>query len=254
MARIFLATLLLALHASARLDTLRVGISDLESPPYLMGSGLTLAKPPGIVVELIQHAAERCQLTLRLERLPGMRLLQGLNTGELDAVGLLSYNASRGATAHYPMLHGQPDVARRLTTQHYVLYVPAASTLRWDGKRLQGLNKPVGANLGGSIIPLLERLGLPVETALGVESNFNKLAAGRLDAYATLESLGDHFLRAHPQLAIRKLQPPLETRSYYLPFSQRYAARHPAQVDCVWRELAARRDALFQQRLPVYLR
>ena len=115
------------------------------------------------------------------------------------------------------------------------------------------MNRKVGTNLGWSINLDLARLGIPAEPVSSVEQNFLKLQAGRIDAYATHEPLGDSYLARHDNLNLVKLQPPVVSKPYYLIFSRSYAARNPAVAACLWRQVGAQRERLYQQRMHDYL-
>lgn len=240
----------LACHAAT---PLLLGLGDQATPPYKLGEATLPATLPGVAVELLQLAAANCDVALRIKLLPGTRMLKELESGDLDGAGLLSYTAERAAYATYPLQNGKPAEAQRLATLSYVLYARAGHRLQWDGTTLQGLNRKVGTNLGWSINLDLARLGIPAEPASSVEQNFLKLQAGRIDAYATHEPLGDSYLARHDNLNLVKLQPPVVSKPYYLIFSRSYAARNPAVAACLWRQVGAQRERLYQQRMHDYL-
>lgn len=245
--------ILLCLAVPAAAEPLRLVLGNQASPPYIMGDDELPASNPGLAVELAQAAAGACQLTLQIRRLPGPRLLQALEGGEADAALMLSYNVERARYLVYPMLGALPDNNRRLATLSYVFYARDDGKLSWDGQTLQGTVRSVGTNAGWSINQDLQKLGLMVEPTSSVAANFQKLAAGRIDAYATQDTLGDAYLAQHPHPGLRKLSPPINAKPYFLPFTRAWANQHAEAASCVWREIAARRDTLMQQRLPAYL-
>lgn len=248
------ALLLLACYAAAApAETLVMGIGDQAFPPYKLGDATLNPRRPGLSVELMQDVSRSCGLALDIRLLPGARLLKELESGDIDAVMMLSYSAERAAYAVYPMLAGKPDEARRLATLSYVLYARKDSELGWNGRQLLNLQRNVGTNAGWSINKDLQKMGIPAETANSVEQNFDKLANRRIDAYAVHESLGDAYLQHHPSLPIRKLEPPISTKPYFLPFSRQYAAQHPRQADCLWNAIASSRDEQLRRRIAAYL-
>ncbi|POZ63841.1 transporter substrate-binding domain-containing protein [Chromobacterium alticapitis] len=248
-----LLTLLLLGCCAARAETLAMGIGDQAFPPYKLGDAALDPRHPGLTVELMQDAARGCGLALDIRLLPGARLLKELENGDIDAVMMLSYSAERAAYAVYPLRDGKPDESRRLATLSYVLYVRNDSAARWDGKKLTQLRHRVGTNTGWSINRDLQLMGVPTETANSVAQNFFKLVNQRIDAYAVHESLGDAYLEHNPSLPIRKLQPPISTKPYFLPFSRHYAASHPRQAECLWNAISKNRDEQLRRRIPFYL-
>lgn len=243
---------LVALAASER-PQLSIVAMDQASPPYLIGEGDRFAPQPGLAVELAQRAANACGVELQLLRQPGLRMLQSLKSGSADAALLLSYNEERAQFAVYPLRDGQPDGRQRMSTLRYVLFVRNDSQLVWDGTRLTPPQAVVGSNIGWSVIKDLERYQIRVETALSVGSNFNKLQAGRIDAYAIQDLLAEGYLAAQPQLTVRALPQQLVSKDYFMPFSRQFAARQPQLVQCMWQQVARQRDALLKQRMAVYI-
>lgn len=243
----------LASASSLAATSLLLGLGDQATPPFKLGDAALPAVKPGVAVELLQQAAANCDVTLRIKLLPGTRMLKELESGDLDGAGLLSYTPERAGYAAYPMQNGKPLEAQRLATLSYVFYARQGHRLQWDGTTLQGLTRKVGTNLGWSINLDLERLGIPAEPVSSVEQNFLKLQAGRIDAYATHEPLGDSYLARHDNLNLVKMQPPVVSKPYYLIFSRSYAARNPIVTACLWRQVGALRDKLYQQRMHDYL-
>ncbi|WP_174872981.1 substrate-binding periplasmic protein [Vogesella oryzae] len=242
--------LLLALPAGAAVPV-RVLVNDQPAAPYITGEGPSLASPPGLAVELLQQAATSCNVNLQLQRQSSLRQLQALRSGAADAILLLSYNAERAAFAHYPLRDGKPDSRYRLATLSYSFFVRKGSKLQWDGEHLLGLDDgKVGTDLGWSVASDLMRKDIAVEGAVGVEANLAKLRAGRIAAYAVHNTLAEAYLQgSHDVVA---LQPAISTKDYFLPFSRRFAAEHPQEVQCLWQHIANQREALLLQRGAAY--
>ena len=80
------------------------------------------------------------------------------------------------------------------------------------------------------------KLGYEVEEEASVASNLNKLAAGRIAAYAELESIADHTLGAEKSRYkhIVKLQPPLQEKIYYLLISRSFVEKNPQLAEQIW--------------------
>ncbi|MFC3627440.1 hypothetical protein ACFOKJ_15075 [Vogesella amnigena] len=250
MRRLLIATLLLAALPAQADTSLRLVMSDQAGPPYLAGVGRELANPPGLAMELVQQAARHCAVRLEIDRQASLRLLQNLRTGMADAALLLSYNAERGGYAHYPLRDGVPDSRYRLTTLSYSFYVRSDSNIRWDGRVLSGFSGKVGTDLGWSVVKDLEQLGIAVENAVGVPANLGKLRLGRIKVYAAQNIIVDSYLQDRSDLVA--LTPPIVTKDYFLPFSLAFAASNPQTVQCMWQQIAERRDTLYRQRAKEY--
>lgn len=241
------------LWVAAQRVPLRVAVSDQPSPPYVMGDGLQFALQPGVAIELLRLAATDCDVPLQLMRQPSMRLLQNLQSGSVQAVLLLSHTAERAQFAYYPLRDGKPDGRLRVANLRYVFFVRADSALRWDGEQLSNPAALVGSNLGWSVNDDLARRHIQVETGLSVSSNFDKLQAGRIDAYAIQDKVAAGYLASRPTLQVRALPLPLVSKDYFMPFNKSFALRQPQVVQCLWQQIAQRRDALLKTRLSQYL-
>ncbi|WP_047258202.1 transporter substrate-binding domain-containing protein [Chromobacterium subtsugae] len=216
---------------------LQIAISDALTSPYVIEDPSAAAPPRGRAIELAQAALEHCRLDGGFSRQPGERIVQNLALNRIDSALLLSYKSERAGQMAFPMRAGQADPERRMATFHYAFYVRSDSRLRWNGRALVGLAGAVGINQGWSIGRDLLSQGIPVEESHGIADNFAKLQAGRTDAYALHQLAGDLYLRHHPELKIRRLSPPLQSKTYYWVFSRGYASRHPQQVGCLWRQM-----------------
>ncbi|MCX7207298.1 MAG: ABC transporter substrate-binding protein [Proteobacteria bacterium] len=239
--------------AAAQEMTLRIGVNQQSSPPYIMGDSLQLQSLPGIAIEQVYAAATHCSVLPKIERYPPLRLLNSLKSNLIQGVLMLSYTEERAAFAVYPMRDELPDHSQRLTTLSYAFFVNQASKLVWDGKGLTGLQGKVGVNTGWSVIKDLDRLNIPYEEAPGVENNFAKLNVGRIDAYATQKSVGEAFLEQRKNLKMRALEPEIVKKDYFLIFNKSFYAEHPKLAMCMWKNIADERNRFLKKRLPIYL-
>lgn len=208
-----------------------------------MGNGNAIPAMPGIAVEIVNYAAKICEVAVEPGRYPGGRLLAQMQDDTLDAVLMLSFSPERLALATYPMAGDTADPAFQLVTLSYAFYVRKDSGVGWDGTALRGLEQPIGANFGWSIVDDLKKLGLKVETAQDTTNNFNKLLLGRIDAFAIQTSIGDAYVERHNLAGkVTALEPPISSKPYYLVFSHAWHEAHPEQATCLWRETARIRD------------
>ncbi|OHX13059.1 hypothetical protein BI347_05670 [Chromobacterium sphagni] len=216
---------------------LQIAVSDALTSPYVIEDPSAASPPRGRAIELAQAALSHCRLAGRFLRQPGERIVQNLELNRIDSALLLSYKSERAGQMAFPLRRGQADPERRMATFSYAFYVRDDSPLRWNGNQLSGLSSAVGINQGWSIGRDLLARGVPVEESHGIADNFAKLQAGRTDAYALHQLAGDLYLRHHPELKIRRLSPPLQSKTYYWVFSTGYARQHPRQVACLWRQM-----------------
>lgn len=246
------ATLCLLGMSDARAGdlALRLAYSDKESAIFLVGDGATVPEKPGIAVEMVETAAKACQVAVTFTRYPGGRLLVLAGENTIDGVVMLSFSRERQTLAAYPMKGDAADPDFQIASLSYAFYVRADSGITWDGMEINGLTKPIGANFGWSIVDDLKKDGLPVEPAKDTANNFNKLLGGRIDAVATHTTIGDAYLTHHGLAGqVKRLEPPISTKPYYLVLSHAWRDSHPDAAQCLWRSIADQR----RQDMPALL-
>ncbi len=233
--------------------TLRLGYSDKESAYFLTGNGAAIPERPGVAIEMVQTAAASCDVAPEFARYPGGRLVALATDNTIDAVVLLSFSPERLAMGAYPMKGDSADPDFQIATLSYAFYVRSDSNIAWDGKAMTGLARPIGANLGWSIVQDLMKMNLPVEPAKDTQNNFNKLLLGRIDAVAMHTTIGDAYLEEHALgTKVKLLHPPITSKPYYLVFSHTWHDQHAALAECLWQSIATQRQTVLPALLARY--
>lgn len=212
------------------------------NPPLICGTGSAIDPVrPGLTIEMLRMAAKRADIPIQFTRTPWERGLYLIEAGEGDAIFASSYVEARTRYGVYPMRDGHPDPRRKLFDQSYRLYVRAGSGVSWDGKILSNLHAPVGATTGYAVVPVLRAMGVAVEEEPSHIANLRKLAAGRLDAYAELDTHIPPLLRSNEAEfhGIVALSPPVLTKPYYLMFSKTFYGKMPEIAGRFWDAIAA---------------
>jgi polar amino acid transport system substrate-binding protein len=223
-------------------EPVRILYDVFENPPLIDGNG-TVIDPvkPGLTIELLRMAAERADVPIELSRTPWQRGLYLIETGQADAIFASSFVTERLRFGAYPLKDERPDTSRKLFDQSYRLYVRAGSGIGWDGKTLTNLHAPVGATPGYAVVPVLRAMGVAVEEEPSHVANLRKLVAGRIDAYAELDTHVRPLLRSNPAEfgTITELSPPVLARPYYLMFSKIFYLKTPQVAERFWDAIAA---------------
>ena len=230
----------------------RLAYSDVSTYPYQVGEGLQIPEPAGISIDIIKQAAKDNGITIEFHRLPNKRVLLELQSGVIDGAFIFSHNAERQVFAEYPRKNGVPDPARRVARLSYYLYRQKNSPVTWNGSQFQGLQGPIGANAGYSIIGDLRKMGVTVEEAKSTEQNFNKLQLGRLAAVATQDNIADPYLQKNQLHDIEKLPLPLAEKDYFLIFNRSFTEKNRQQVEKLWDRIGVIRDQITHKQLPHY--
>ncbi len=233
-------------------EPVRILYDVFENPPLINGNGTGIDPVrPGLAIELLRMASEQANIRIDLSRTPWQRGLYLIETGQADAIFASSYVEERLRYGVYPLKDGHPDTHRKLFDQSYRLYVRTGSGVGWDGKTLTNLHGPVGATPGYAVVPVLRAMGVQVEEEPSHISNLRKLVAGRLDAYAELDTHVRPLLRSNPKEfgGIVELSPPVLSKPYYLMFSKISYDRAPEVAERLWDAIALVNESAAYQDL-----
>lgn len=244
----------LAAADAAPAPELRLCMAESAALPAQLwrAAGLEEQGPLQIDVFTAALLGRQAGLNVQARVLPWRRCLLEVQMGRIDGVLGLSHTAERAQWAVFPMRAEQPDESLRLRRDAYHWYVGAGRSPRWDGQRLQG-SQPLrlGSVAGYSVVDWLQQQGQSVETqTTSAVAALRMLALGRLDAAALLQGEVEPWLAREPALVgrVRRLDPPLLQRNYYLAFSQAFAQRQAVQLPRIWAALAFVRESPMQRR------
>ncbi len=233
------ATLLLSSAAS---QELRIGYSDQELPPFLMGAGNEQPNPPGIHIELINQVAKELGMTVKYVRQPTKQGQNLIKNGTLDAYFSLSYQKERLVLGQFPMKNGKPDGVRRMHSLSYYLYKLKTNPISYDGKKIKNVSMAIGANLGYSIAEDIRKMGYAVEEVKSTDSNLKKLQLGRLCAFAGQDADTDALIEGNEYKSIVKIPIPLASKDYFLVFSNQFVEQHGDVANRFWTKLGQIRE------------
>lgn len=241
------------LNAST-IKTLTFAYSDVESFPFQMGNGTSVATPPGLSIDVLEQAARKLNIRINYVRLPGKRVLSQIKANRVDGGFIFSYNPERAQFAKYPMKEQKADSTLRIATLDYYFYKLKDQPLKWDGVKLESLgNRLVGAHAGFSIINKLKENEI---NTLGIESTaklFEMLYKRRLAAVAIQSNIASSYIDANGLSNIERMNPPISTKNYYLIFSPKLAKEDPALVSELWRVIGEIRDEVIEGNMNKYL-
>ncbi len=227
-------------------QTLRIGFSDVPRPPMLQGSGPGFEDPPGWAVQAVRDGLQRLGCNAQLVRLPGRRLLRGLESGEIEFALFFGPTEERLRSLRFPVdAAGRADAAWAPVIGHLALYGLAGSPAlkAWDGSALAA-GTSVGVVAGSAQETLARKRRWAVEPTSSFETSVLALRARRFELLLTArESLPPAQLTGDDALV--ELSPLVERLPYFAPASREVHARHPGFVAEFWRELcqAVRRVA-----------
>lgn len=253
-----LALTLAAGAAAAQCTPLRMGYTDQHRPPYYLGSGNAEAAPAGAAVDLMREAAAAAGCEVTTVRLPMARLRGALRTGAIDTMPMEANESDKHLYALPLDAKGNLDMSRALRV-HIVVFVRARDkALRNIDPARDFGRRWLGADHAVPLVAPLRKRGFRVDDgALDSERNFEKLMRKRIDGYAvSVAAPGDmdQWVAAKYGDAIVRLERPLQTNNIWLAISKDYQARHPAQVDVMWRWVAENGRLRFARLIRSYVR
>ena len=253
--------LLLVFSFNADAVELTLSYEDKEQPPYYMGNTeKVLENKPGVAVEMVLMLENKVDgLTVRLRRTPWTRCTQELKYNRVDGIFNASYKKERLKIGCYPTTDGMPggpvDASRRITKISYSLYARKDSRINWNGEDPALIEETVGAPLGYSIVGDLEKAGVSVEEAPSTTMNLQKVLWKRIAAAALQDVTADSIIKSNPMMRqnIRKLEPPLATKPYYLMLSRAFVAKHPDLSERIWDAIKVIRETQFDKIIMKYI-
>jgi polar amino acid transport system substrate-binding protein len=236
-----LPALALLATGSLRAQTrLRFCAEDENSYPWM------LKERPGLNAIMMKLLGEQLGLVIEIERQPWRRCLLSLRDGLVDGAFKSSFSVERQSYGHFPLTReGKPDLQRRMLDESYHLYRRKGSRVQWDGRLLYGLEGPIGAQAGFSIVEQLRAAGHAVDDGTKVpEAILTKLRLQRVGAAALQTQQGDFLLEQQPELGaqIERVGPPLVSKPYFLMLSPQLLARDPQLADRIWDGVALVRE------------
>lgn len=244
-----LLTMLMPVAALAQQPVEVLRLCADEQPLYPWRLADAGAAQRGLDFVLLETAAQQLGLKLVFTALPWRRCQADLQQGVQDGALGMSFRRDRMGLGVFPLRDGEADEGLRMRRERYSLYKLSDQPLHWDGKTLSapsGQELVVGAQSGYSIVEQLGGMGLKVDAGTrSVEANLEKLLRGRVQAVALLSGEGDEALKRDERKArlLRRLDPPLVEKSYFLVFSRAYFASHEALARRLWAELALVRES-----------
>lgn len=223
----------------------RICYEDVSQPPYYFGAGTEIpSEKPGIYIDISDILQQRLNLNIQHFRAPWKRCLAMLRKNAVGAVYGASFKEDRLVIGRYPMAGGKVDEERRITTKSYSLYRNAEAKIRWDGAVLDHNQGQIGAPLGYSIIPFLEKHGAKVVTRWTTESGLDLVSLGRLQSFAAQDPAADALIieNPHKYRNVVKVVPPLQTKSYYMMISHGFYQQMPKLAEEIWNTIALIRN------------
>ncbi|MFO1252732.1 MAG: hypothetical protein U1E77_16725 [Inhella sp.] len=238
---------LMAQAGAAAQPLLRVCVNETRAPALagVRPAGAAAAQRLGLCV--LAQLSTRSGYRVRVE--PMLAALPGSGSVEQPGCGVRhQLPARRDHLGIYPPPAGAPDERYAVRRFDFSWYVRRDSPARWDGQQLSGLPHPVRvtAQPGFSIAQVVRGKGYSVrETARSSEGNLHLLLQGEADAAALQTHEADRVQGLDPALVrgVRKLEPILQQRAYFVVFSRRFHAADPQRALRLWQQMVEVRDS-----------
>ena len=255
----FIALFLPIASQSSEAVELTLSYQINPSPPYQMGTGVNVAEPPGIALDIINAAAKALNLKIIYKRYPNVRVLHLLEYGQIDGAFMFSYKAERAKIARYPLTpEGKLDSSKRLASLSYWLYSLEQAELDWDGTHLfnvNGLdvNGAIVAEHGDSIISDLEKIGHKVQQPASAYKALLMLTRRSQVVGAALQDVKAAPLLSRSEFSgIKRSSAPLKTKDYFLVLSHHFVEKHPKLAKALWQKIEELRDEVLKESMHRY--
>ncbi len=222
------------------------------NPPYYLGEGSDIDwKKPGITLEVLKLLESKLNIEIEFKRRPWLRGLKEVEANVADGIFHASFKQDRVSIGRYPMKNGLLDESRKILIQSYFLYKRKHSALQWDGKSITNLEGEVGAVRGYAVIGKITELGVPVHEVSSQVNGLMMLNAGRIAAFADLETMTDVQIKSYPQefKDIIKISLPFKTADYYLMLSHQFVHENPELAEAIWDSIGELRESPQYERI-----
>jgi polar amino acid transport system substrate-binding protein len=228
--------LALSLPAFAR-DTVTLCYEAQDVLPWRSEKG------SGLNFTLLKIVGQRLDVQFDFQSIPWKRCLAQLKANAVDGAFAVSYKADRREVGEYPG-GPNPDAARRMHTDTYVVLRRKGSKVEWDGKQFSNLDGAVGFQLGYSVGEVLRAQNLEVdEGSQRADELARKLIAGRLAAAAVGGSDAAGLMRGPLAPQLEQLPIPIIEKPYFLILSHALVASRPELAARIWSEIEKARNS-----------
>ncbi|SFL86519.1 BMP family ABC transporter substrate-binding protein [Marinobacter zhejiangensis] len=239
-----------------RPEALTLVLPDEARFPLVVGSGDELVQPrPGLLVDALAIAEERMGIRIDYVRQPRRRGVISLRQGGVDALVSVTDPALFDEVGRLPGEPGRPDRERALMLWNWATYRLSPEQPD-DLPTSSWLPSPVLAPTASSAAARLRAMGLEVYENPRLESRFEMLLRGRVQAVVDYDLLADLLLTADERYRGRVQRVPLDLGegASYLVFSKRFYDRYPEFCELMWNQLSEiRESAELWDRVPSYL-
>lgn len=219
-------------QAGGRCETI-VYSANPDYPPYHWASGG--GGFDGASIELLRLVAPK-GVALKPVVVPWKRALAMAKSGEIDLIVSLRVTPERSEFLRFTQHRAFPNPIVAFVRRDRAFELRSWADLKG---RQGGISQ--GDTFGGGFDEYMAR-ELRVEEARGMEQNFHKLAAGRIDYFVTGKHLGEAFASRHAEGRDNiSLSPPLTDMGIHFGFSRLSPCADLAeQVSARLKELEAR--------------
>lgn len=193
----------------------------------------------GSVIDTLQLAARRANLTLQIKTYPTRRCHELVRSGAMDST-LVGYSQENLGLFLFPEDANESSTpASRLVNLQAAVYRRKGSQANWDGEHFSHASS---IGIPHDYLVLKQKLSqFPVrvdENNFNAEQQLQKLLASRFDLMITYPEYLEPMLRhtQTSQLKIEKLQQLFLTAQMYLVFS-RASGNTPAAAEALWQSI-----------------
>jgi polar amino acid transport system substrate-binding protein len=204
----------------------------------------------GLNFELLDEVALRLNIVFDYQSMPWKRCLEQLKDNQVGGAFALSFSRDRLTLGAYPG-GDEPDTAKRMHVDRYVLVRRKGGRIDWDGRAFRNVDGAIGVQLGYSVGDFLRHQNVPVDEGSQRASELaQKLIAGRVVAAALGGGDAANLMKSPLSAQLEVLPMPLVEKPYYLVLSRALATANPQMAGRIWKTIEqVRSSPAYQKRL-----
>lgn len=237
---------LLAYFTKLSANSFTVCVENNISTPFYDTTGANLKE--GILTKLVSEVANKNLFQVEFVVLSWPRCMEKVASGEMNAILGIIYTPERANVMAFPSWAEQKDPQIYLWQARYPFFVKKGQSFK-----LAEIEKAPKFGIGTPIkyvtYQILEQKKLLPLYDYDLETGFNMVAAGRLDAYVVdTESGLDTIEKLQLSKELDVTEEALLESYWHIAFNPIYYQEHKQQVDKLWRDLAQARITLMSAK------
>lgn len=217
-------------------------VEDQDNPPYQTGPEKWKSSDQGLVVDLVNLAADYSDNNISYIHRPWKRCQQELKNGAIDGVIAFIFTEERDQWVVFPKTEGVPD-DRYSFLGEYRVFVHKDNELDWNGESFSDPFASVQSIPGYVADQKLRTMRILPKVELQPAKGLEMVSRGRIDGYVIDRLIGWEIAKKQGiKDELRAIETPFMSQAWYVAFSRKAFSQSEEDIERFWTILATVRD------------